>query len=291
MRFLVSQHLKMSHVAFRRDTEDPEIVRQFAGLVGVEERLQMLCLLTLADVEAVSRETLTPWKEELLWRLYVDTYNHLTVAYGDEVIDTTQGSLAEIIGERPPDLATEEIEAFLRGLPRRYLQLYSREAIYSHVRLSRNLAPGSMRTWLERKDAEWELTVIAHDQPFLFSNFSGVLSLYGMDILRGYAFTKSDGLIVDTFHFSDLERFLELNPGGEQQIIKKLEEVVAGHARCRRPSEGPRGGRTQAAAAGIRPGHLLRQRVVATLHHRRDRGGERPRAPLSHEPGDVRVGM
>ena len=32
----------------------PEIVRQFAALVGVEERLKMLCLMTLADVEAVS---------------------------------------------------------------------------------------------------------------------------------------------------------------------------------------------------------------------------------------------
>ena len=80
----------MSLIAFRRDTEDPEIVRQFAEFVGVEERLKMLCLMTLADVEAVSRETLTPWKEELLWRLYVDTYNHLTLTYGDEVIDREQ---------------------------------------------------------------------------------------------------------------------------------------------------------------------------------------------------------
>ena len=95
VEFLVAEHLKMSLVAFRRDTEDPEIVRQFAGLVGVEERLKMLCLMTLADVEAVSRETLTPWKEELLWRLYVDTYNHLTLAYGDEVIDR------DAVGRRP----------------------------------------------------------------------------------------------------------------------------------------------------------------------------------------------
>ncbi len=36
------EHLKMSLVAFRRDTEDPEIVRQFGDLVGVEERLKML---------------------------------------------------------------------------------------------------------------------------------------------------------------------------------------------------------------------------------------------------------
>ncbi len=42
--FLIRHHLRMSLVAFRRDTEDPEIVRQFAALVGIEERLKMLCL-------------------------------------------------------------------------------------------------------------------------------------------------------------------------------------------------------------------------------------------------------
>src|SRR4030095_12257747 len=90
VEFLVSQHLKMSVLAFGRYTEAPEIVRQFAALVGDEDRLKMLCLMTLADVEAVSRQTLTAWKEELLWRLYVDTYNHLTLTYGDEVIDAKQ---------------------------------------------------------------------------------------------------------------------------------------------------------------------------------------------------------
>src|SRR6185503_17468211 len=67
VEFLITNHLRMSVAAFRRDTEDPEIVRQFAELVGVEERLKMLCLLTLVDIEAVSPETLTPWREELLW--------------------------------------------------------------------------------------------------------------------------------------------------------------------------------------------------------------------------------
>ena len=47
--------------------------------------------MTLVDVEAVSPDTLTPWKEELLWRLYVDTYNHLTLGYGDELIDAGSG--------------------------------------------------------------------------------------------------------------------------------------------------------------------------------------------------------
>ena len=228
--FLVQHHLRMSVVAFRRDTEDPEIVRQFAGLVGVEDRLKMLCLMTLADVEAVSRETLTLWKEELLWRLYVDTYNHLTLSYGDEVIDGSQAALAEVIAERPPALAAEDIERFLQGLPRRYLQLFERQAVYRHVDLARQLERGAIQAWIEPKGSEWELTVLAHDRPFLFSNISGVLASFGMDILRGFAFTKPDGLVVDMFHFVDEERFLALNEGGDRQIVRALEDVIGGRS-------------------------------------------------------------
>jgi [protein-PII] uridylyltransferase len=188
----------------------------------------MLCLMTLADVEAVSPETLTPWKEELLWRLYVDTYNHLTLVYGDEVIDAKQAAIAELIVQRPDDLSQEQIAAFLHGLPRRYLQLFPGEAVYRHVRLARDLSPGSVQAWLERKDSAWELTVLTRDQPFLFSNISGVLSSYGMDILRGFAFTKPDGLVVDMFHFTDDERFLELNADGDAHLIAGLKDVIAG---------------------------------------------------------------
>jgi [protein-PII] uridylyltransferase len=230
IEFLIDSHLKMSVVAFRRDTEDPEIVRKLANDIGVEDRLKMLCLMTLADVEAVSRETLTSWKEELLWRLYVDTYNHLTLSYGDDVIERDQSMFSGLVARREPDLSGKEIEDFLHGLPRRYLQLFSREAVYRHVRQSRDLPPGSIRAWLDQTESGWELTVITRDQPFLFSNISGVLSSFGMDILRGFAFTKPDGLVVDMFHFNDDERFLELNPGGDAQMIRRLEDVILGRA-------------------------------------------------------------
>jgi [protein-PII] uridylyltransferase len=226
--FLVTEHLQMSLVAFRRDTEDPEIVRRFAELVGIEDRLKMLCVMTLADVGAVSPETLTPWKEELLWRLYVDTYNFMTLAYGDEVFDRNQAAQAEVIEHRPPDLAAREVEEFLEGLPRRYLQLFPPDAVWKHVRLSRNIGAVTLQGWLERRNGEWELTVLTRDQPFLFSNISGVLSSFGMDILRGFAFTKPDGLVVDMFHFIDQERFLELNPGGDEQLVRVLEDVLQG---------------------------------------------------------------
>jgi [protein-PII] uridylyltransferase len=228
VEFLIANHLQMSTVAFRRDTEDPETVRRFAALVGVEERLKMLCLLTLADVDAVSLETLTPWKEELLWRLYVDTYNQLTLGYGDELIDRSQSELAQLLASRHADLPAEEISAFLEGLPRRYLQLFDRDAIGRHVRLARDIHPDAVHVSLERKGSAWELTVVTMDKPFLFSNISGVLSSFGMDILRGHAMTSPHGLVLDIFQFTDGERFLDLNPDARAEFVSVLDAVVSG---------------------------------------------------------------
>jgi [protein-PII] uridylyltransferase len=122
----------MSLIAFRRDTEDPDIVRQLADLVGIEERLKMLCLLPLVDIEAVNPETLTPWREELLWRLYVDTYNHLTLEYADERIEHQESGLC--IAERPDALWRAPITSWHR-------RIYSFPTTRFTVRLSRDIRP------------------------------------------------------------------------------------------------------------------------------------------------------
>jgi [protein-PII] uridylyltransferase len=228
VEFLIRNHLQMSQRAFRRDTDDPEVVRQFAELVRIEEQLKMICLMTLVDVEAVSPDTMTPWREELLWRFYVDTYNHLTLGYGDELIDRSEAELSELLAGSPPSLAEQEIRRFVEGLPRRYLRLFSRDAVYQHVQLSRDIQPDHVHAALEQKGSAWEVTVVTLDKPFLFSNICGVLSSFGMDILRGYAMTNPNGLVLDSFMFTDRERFLQLNADGRDHVIRAMEDVVSG---------------------------------------------------------------
>jgi [protein-PII] uridylyltransferase len=228
VEFLIRRHLAMSQAVFRRDFGDPETVASFAALVGSEERLKLLCLMTLVDIEAVAPGTLTPWKEDLLWRLYIDAYNHVTLGYADDLIERHQADRARVLAECPDDLTEEEITAFLDGLPRRYLSVFGLAAIYRHVRLARGLRQGEAHTSLEKRDEIWELTVAALDKPYLFSNIAGVLSYFGMDIHRGQAMTTPSHLVLDVFEFSDEEGFLRQNSGAVDEINRVLKGVVAG---------------------------------------------------------------
>ena len=59
VEFLVAHHLTMSHIAQRRDIDDPKTIADFAATVGDPQRLRMLYLLTYADMRAVGPGVLT----------------------------------------------------------------------------------------------------------------------------------------------------------------------------------------------------------------------------------------
>jgi [protein-PII] uridylyltransferase len=98
------------------------------------------------------------------------------------------------------------------------------------VRLARDIRPDEVHLSLDRADAVWTLAVVTLDKPFLFSNICGVLSSFGMNILRGHALTNPNGLVLDVFHFTDDERFLALNPDAHAQVLHVLQEVVSGRS-------------------------------------------------------------
>jgi [protein-PII] uridylyltransferase len=233
VEFLIRNRSQMGQVAFRRDIADLDVIRSFTELFSTEEQLKMLCVMTVADQRAASRDGLTPWKAELLWRLFVDSYTHLTMAYGDETIDRNGAALTALQAGRPGDISEAELGQFLEGLPRRYLTLFDPDSIYHHVRLGRDLGHENVRFSSAKKGGVWELTVVASDRPYLFSNICGVLAYLEMDILRGYALTSLNGIALDVFQFHDSSGALEgpkLDPlfsdvmAGRVDITLRLQE-------------------------------------------------------------------
>jgi [protein-PII] uridylyltransferase len=68
--FLVRHHLVMEQVAFRRNLADPQTIFDFAKQIGTTGRLDLLYLLTYADLSAVNKNVWTDWKAMLLDELY-----------------------------------------------------------------------------------------------------------------------------------------------------------------------------------------------------------------------------
>lgn len=68
--FMVEHHLSMSQVAQKQDLSDPDVIRNFAGLVKDERHLTALYLLTVADIRGTSPKVWNAWKGKLLEDLY-----------------------------------------------------------------------------------------------------------------------------------------------------------------------------------------------------------------------------
>jgi [protein-PII] uridylyltransferase len=175
------------------------------------ERLKYLALLTYADISAVNPEAMTPWRATLLWNLYTSTYRALTSALDTERLEARS-------------YGSPEREAFLDGLPVRYLRTTSDAEIGMHTEMARQDA--SVR--IDRDQEVYRLTVVAGDRPFLFASIAGALASFGMNIVKAEAFSNRHAVVVDTFHFVDPLRTLELNPGEDETLLRTVSKTIRG---------------------------------------------------------------
>lgn len=81
--WLVRNHLLMSHTSQKEDVNDPETCDNFAAQVGDLERLNLLYLLTAADIRATNPSLWNHWKHYLLSTLYRRTLSRLRQSQAD----------------------------------------------------------------------------------------------------------------------------------------------------------------------------------------------------------------
>jgi [protein-PII] uridylyltransferase len=224
---LIRLHLEMS-AALRRDIFDLENVRGFADKIGSPMLLKMLTVMTFADIKAVNPEALTPWKAENIWQFYMATANFMDRSV-DEVryhaaIDPT---LLNRIRSMVPPTQYDDLKQFLEGLPQRYLQTRLPEQIRNHFQMALNLDEDNVQLDLRPNRQLFDLTVITRDRTRLFADVAGALAAWGMNIVKAGAFSNEAGVIVDSFHFTDVFHTLELNPSEKDRFLANLHDVVA----------------------------------------------------------------
>ena len=209
--FLVHKHLLMSNVALRHDLNDPDIVLQFAVEVGSPEILQMLYLMTCADISAVGPGVFNSWKLELLTELYRLARKHLTsdsTPFGSQLtLEQRRSQLRQQATIADQD--RQDFHSLISTVPAGYLSSVSSDEVLEQLQPLLQLEKGSALIWArfvpERNAVKY--TIGSHESTMagMFHRLTGILSSQGNQILAAEIDRLSDDLVIDRFYVQDLD--------------------------------------------------------------------------------------
>ena len=230
VEFLVAHHLTMSHIAQRRDIDDPKTIADFAATAGDPQRLRMLYLLTWADMRAVGPGVLTPWQATILHELYTRTLTRLTGGRRERPSRTQLAERLRVaVGD---DLSAQAVKAHLAMMSERYLATTGVQRMAEHLSMLQQLSSTSVVTELFHHPdlGSSDLVVVTRDLPGLFSLIAGTLASQGVNIISAQIHTRGDGIAIDTFQVNDPSGDAVTSPAYWGRTLDALRMVLTGDA-------------------------------------------------------------
>jgi [protein-PII] uridylyltransferase len=228
VEFLVAHHLTLSHIAQRRDIDDPKTIADLAATAGDPQRLKMLYLLTWADMRAVGPGVLTPWQASILHELYRRALVRLT---GGRAERPSRVQLAERLraaaGDEHP---AQAVKAHLAMMSDRYVATTGVQRMAEHLRMLQRLGETPVVTELFHHTdlGSSDLVVVTRDLPGLFSLIAGTLASQGVNIMSAQIHTRGDGVAIDTFQVNEPTGESVTSPATWVRTLDALRAVLTG---------------------------------------------------------------
>ncbi|MCI0723606.1 MAG: hypothetical protein L0338_32310 [Acidobacteria bacterium] len=247
---LVREQQLLAEVSQRRDLDDPFILQEVCDTVETADNLNMLLLMTYAELQSIEEDGWNERKDFLLWSLYFKVFDRLM--FGDEISEPEYAQVAAIQQKALEQLGHEfENHAVLRHfllLPEKYALYTPLPQIISHVRLCERLQDQPVVTlWTPHPQAGYtELILSTRDLPGRFAQIAGTLSSQGISILSAQLNTRDDEVVIDTFQVSDAQGNAIVDAEVWNRVDRMLASVISGErdveeilASRRRDSEEP----------------------------------------------------
>ena len=205
--WLVKSHLVFSMTAQKQDIGDPQVINDFARMVGDEAHLDYLYVLTCADVRGTNPKLWNSWKASLFHDLYEKTRRALrrgleSPVDKDELVRENQNGARTLLGNS--GLTAAAIEGVFANLPEAYFLRYTPEEIAHHTRVlaQRGSHDDEARVAVEAQSASGTTTVLiyaAHRRQS-FARATAVLDQLGLNIVDARITPVGNGYSLDTYH-------------------------------------------------------------------------------------------
>jgi len=200
--FLVRNHLAMSQVAQKQDLSDPQVIQDFAQLVGTPRKLSALYLLTVADIRGTSPKVWNAWKGKLLENLF----SHTGAALGGSLDDTNtilRQRMEQAAGlTRLAGLRDETREEFWKQLDVAYFLRHEAPDIAWHTRhLYYRPAPDTTIVKARPTEGAEGLQVLVYTKDIadLFARICTYFGMHGFSIQDCRIHTTRTGYALDSF--------------------------------------------------------------------------------------------
>lgn len=208
--FLIRHHLLLVESATRKDLNDEKAVVQCARLVGSQDRLRMLLLLSKADATATGPQAWNDWTEKLVVELFIKVLHVLENGElaGPDAQKMVLKKIDEVKKIRAGKADPESMDVLFDNMSPRYLWNIEPEDIAAHLdtleklesRPNNDSIPAfAMDLYNDKANNTWRITLLTKDRSRLFSDFTGVLSLNNLNVLSAQIFTWRDSTVVDIF--------------------------------------------------------------------------------------------
>ena len=226
--FLVEHHLTMSSVAQKQDLGDPEVVMRFARLVGTQERLTALYLLTVADIRGTSPKVWNAWKGKLLQDLFHATRRVLAgdTPQHDAILDRLRDearrllNLAAISEDRYTRLWSQlDVGYFLRTDPVDIA--WHTRVLHAQV----DTPVPVVRTRLAPIGEAFQVVVYQPDRPATFARICSFFDSRNLSVLDARVHTTRHGYALDSFLVIDpasTGRYRDILPLVEDELTRRL---------------------------------------------------------------------
>jgi len=226
VRFLVAEHLIMTHISQRRDIDDEDTIRDFIERVGSTGRLRLLTLLTFADLMALSDSALTDWKKSLLQSLFNKSLILIEKGFEEHAASYLEKRLDSILNTLEKELPKEIVAEHLGLLPEQYMRVTKRKAIRDHIKgILKMKKRGAWASFRRGPDYSL-LTVISRDYSHALSDICGAITSCGINIIGARIFTRDDGIIIDTFLVTNHDGDPVISDESQSEFKRNVVDVV-----------------------------------------------------------------
>ncbi|MEJ5261259.1 MAG: HD domain-containing protein [Ignavibacterium sp.] len=228
--FLVRNHLLMEQVAFRRNLNDPETLNSFVSHFNSTDELDLLYLVTYADLSAVNPAVWTTWKSELLYELYRKSRAMITDKIsGEELLYSNTYIVPKEISKYSDLISETDVKEHLESMHDDvgYTSHFSEEEIAKHI--EEIGSEKDIAVMFKEFGDYTNITIITKDFPALLSKLCGVLAINDVNIHDAKIFTRKDGIVIDTFNVTDFRTHKKVDPTKYEKIKKDFENALTGY--------------------------------------------------------------